>query len=276
MKKTVCFSILFLCSLSLLVYCLEPNPHTFKENECAICHQGTPGSPNSIVLESPTLACTGCHRDVLASGFMHPIDVRPDKVSVPPDFPLSPSGFIVCTTCHDVHGAFTDALGEATAFLRRPERGRAFCVSCHSQNALSGTGGHELALGEAHFQSEYIATGEGQELDETSKNCIGCHDGTYGSSVPISSGIWQHSSAYGGGGSPVGGKHPIGIDYEQARIRHGRKTDLRPISMVDPRIQFYDGRLGCGTCHDPYSHLENDLVMSNARSALCFACHAID
>ncbi|MFH1218039.1 MAG: cytochrome c3 family protein [Pseudomonadota bacterium] len=276
MKKTIIFSLLFLCFLSLLVYCLEQNPHEFKENECVICHQSAPGTPNSIVRESPTLACTGCHKDLLASGFMHPIDVKPDKVSIPPDFPLSPSGLIVCTTCHGIHGGYLNSSGETTDFLRRQERGRAFCTSCHSRSGLSGAGGHELALGEAHFQSKYITTGEGQELDETSKNCITCHDGTYGSSVSITTGVWQHSSSYGGGRSSVGGKHPIGIDYEQARLRHGRKTDLRPMSMVDPRIHFFDGRLGCGTCHDPYSHLENDLVMSDARSALCFACHAID
>ncbi|MFZ5767048.1 MAG: cytochrome c3 family protein [Thermodesulfobacteriota bacterium] len=275
MKKTVFFFLFFL-GLALLVYCLEQQPHVFRENECVICHQGKPGTPNSILHESPTLACSGCHADVLASGFMHPIDVRPEKVAVPRDFPLSPSGLIVCTTCHDVHGAYLDSQGETTAFLRRPERGRAFCASCHSQSSLSGAGGHELALAEAHFQSKYIVAGDGQELDETSKNCISCHDGAYGSSVSITSGVWRHSSKYGGGASAIGNKHPIGIDYEEARLRPGRKTDLRPMALVDPRIRFFDGRLGCGTCHDPYSHLDDDLVMSNARSALCFACHAID
>ena len=72
------------------------------------------------------------------------------------------------------------------------------------------------------------------------------------------------------------GNHPIGIDYEAARTRPGRKTDLRPMSAVDPRIKFFDGKVGCGSCHDPFIDTDNDLVMTNRGSALCFACHAVD
>ncbi|MBI5559118.1 MAG: hypothetical protein HY885_15940 [Deltaproteobacteria bacterium] len=276
MKKTLILSIVFLGALSLLVYCLEKIPHDFTEKECVLCHQGDPRTANSLIQGSPTLACGGCHGDIMTSGYMHPVDVRPDKVVIPKDFPLSPSGLIVCTTCHDVHGAYMDSFGETSNFLRRQERGRAFCAGCHSETTLSGAGGHPQALGEAHFQSKYISSGQGQELDETSKNCISCHDGTYGSSVSISSGVWQHSSNYTTGAEGLGRKHPIGIDYEEARLKNGRKTDLRPMSQVDQRLLFYDGKLGCGTCHDPYSHLENDLVMSDERSALCFACHMLD
>ena len=70
--------------------------------------------------------------------------------------------------------------------------------------------------------------------------------------------------------------HPIGIDYEEARTRAGRKTDLRPMDQVDQRILFFDGKVGCGTCHNPYGELMSHLVMENSRSRLCFACHMID
>ena len=166
------------------------------------------------------------------------------------------------------------SLGEQTYFLRRLERGRAFCEACHTENDLTGSSGHAEYLGEAHFQSKYISVGDGQEIDAMSKNCITCHDGAYGSAVTIITGIWQHSSNYTG--DRIGGKHPIGIDYEMARLRHGRKTDLRPVEDVDRRIQFFDGTVGCGSCHNPYSQYDTKLVMSNRRSALCFACHALD
>ena len=68
----------------------------------------------------------------------------------------------------------------------------------------------------------------------------------------------------------------LGIDYEMARLRGGRKTDLRPINEVDRRINFFDGQIGCGSCHNPYLQGHNQLVMSNRRSALCFACHMLD
>ncbi|MCB2183402.1 MAG: hypothetical protein KQH63_15315 [Desulfobulbaceae bacterium] len=274
MKKIFFFSLLFVAFLWLIVFCLEKNPHDFNENQCVICHQGDPSSTLSLGQSSPTLACNNCHAAILESGFMHPYDVRPDKVVIPMDMPLSPNGLIVCTTCHDVHAGNMDPLSEKTYFLRRQLRGREFCLICHSQSGLSGTMGHEFALGEAHFQSEYISSSYGQEIDETSKNCISCHDGSYASSVSISTGVWQHSSDYIGDG--MGRKHPIGIDYEQARLRYGRKTDLRPVEQVDQRIQFFEGKIGCGSCHDPYSHLDNDLVMANQHSALCFACHMLD
>ncbi len=274
MKKIFLFFLFFVGLLCFLVYCIEDNPHDFHETQCVVCHQGDPSSALSLVGSSPTLACNQCHGDILKSGFMHPYDVEPDKVDIPRDFPLSSTGLIVCTTCHDVHASNRNFQGEKTFFLRRQLLGRQFCVTCHSGGTLGGRSSHETVLGEAHFQSEYIAISEGQELDQTSKNCISCHDGSYASSVSITTGVWQHSSDYGG--NRLGAKHPIGIDYEEARLRAGRKTDLRPISMVDERLQFFDGKLGCGTCHDPYSHLDNDLVMSNRRSVLCFACHMLD
>ncbi len=49
MKKSVLLSLLFVCALSVLVYCLEPGPHDFKQSECGMCHQGDPGSVNSLL-----------------------------------------------------------------------------------------------------------------------------------------------------------------------------------------------------------------------------------
>lgn len=111
-------------------------------------------------------------------------------------------------------------------------------------------------MAEAHFQSKYISMGYGQELDPTSKNCITCHDGTYASSVSINAGTWQHSGGMGTSRLD-NSKHPIGIDYEVSRKKYGRKTDLRPINLVDKRLHLFDGKLGCGTCHNPYSSLAN-------------------
>lgn len=269
------FLIFLFFFLAIFVYCLEKNPHDFAESQCVICHQGDPSSPFSLVQSNSTLACANCHQDILESGFIHPVDLTPKTVKVPRDFPLSRAGLLTCNTCHDVHSPALTGFGTKSYFLRRMERGRAFCASCHSQSTLASQGkSHALYLGEAHFQSKYISSGIGDELDPTSKNCISCHDGSFASSVSINTGSWQHSSNYPGQG--LGRKHPIGIDYEMVRVKHNRKTDLRPITMVDQRINFYDGKLGCGSCHDPYSDHDDNLVMSNRRSALCFSCHEMD
>jgi predicted CXXCH cytochrome family protein len=69
------------------------------------------------------------------------------------------------------------------------------------------------------------------------------------------------------------GSHPIGVVYDDARGRQGAKTDLKPIAMVDRRIRFFNGKVGCGSCHNPYSTIEKRLVMSDRGSELCLACH---
>ena len=270
-KSVPLLTIALVLLLAVIVFCLEKNPHDFAESQCVLCHQGDPAAPFSLARSHPSQACAACHPDILASGFLHPVDIVPDKVRIPADFPLSHTGMITCNTCHDVHSPVITGFGDKSYFLRRHERGRAFCLSCHYSGQMVG---HAQYLGEAHFQSKYISSDTGSELDPTSKNCISCHDGTFASSVSISTGSWQHSSNYPGKG--LGRKHPIGVDYEAAMNRHDRKTDLRPISMVDKRINFYNGKLGCGSCHDPYSYHESALVMSNKRSALCFACHEMD
>ena len=68
------------------------------------------------------------------------------------------------------------------------------------------------------------------------------------------------------------GQHPIGVDYEMVRASN-RKAALKPMGLVDWRIQFFDGKVGCCSCHDPYSKIEKMLVMSDRGSNLCFACH---
>jgi len=41
----------------------------------------------------------------------------------------------------------------------------------------------------------------------------------------------------------------------------------------EQEIRLFEGRIGCGTCHDPFSKLPKQLVMSNKGSRICLACH---
>ena len=265
--------ILFLSAgIVLVVFSLENQPHAFKE--CMSCH-GTEKVTSSVSrkLRAPvTQLCTdACHRTVLTQGYMHPVNVAPRKVSVPVDLPLSLTGEIVCSTCHDIHVDYRTPYGELSHFLRRGERGKAFCRICHKKTGSPGAG-HGAYLGEAHFQSRYVVTDSSQELDGMSKNCISCHDGSFASSPTIMAGSWVHEKSLIANDR---GSHPIGIDYEACRARRGRKTDLKPIPAVDWRIHFFQGKLGCGSCHDPYSLIPKKLVMSDKHSQLCFSCHLI-
>lgn len=202
---------------------------------------------------------------------MHPVDVKPRNVVVPGDMPLSESGELTCVTCHDVHADYETPYGAPSRYLRRQEGGKAFCDICHRRSSAI-TPGHTQSLGEAHFRSHYVVTDDTEELDVMSKNCLSCHDGAFSTSVGIRAGVWTHSRELI---RHDRGSHPIGIDYEATRFNRGIKTDLRQISQVDRRIRFFNGKIGCGSCHDPYSTIPKKLVMGDENSKLCFSCHIV-
>jgi predicted CXXCH cytochrome family protein len=253
----------------LIVYAMSREPHKFSEAECLSCHlKDSSGKISKQLSSSVTELCVRCHKDIFTEGYIHPVDVIPRHVSIPADMPLSQTGQITCSTCHEIHSSYFTPYGTKSYFLRRNERGQSFCVICHAAGK-----GHEEHLGEAHFNSRYVVTDSAQEIDPMSKNCISCHDGTYSSSVTVKVGKWFHQEEL----IPYDMRsHPIGVDYERARLDRRSRTDLRPMNMVDPRIKFFDGRVGCGSCHDPYSDLGKKLVMSDKGSRLCFACHRVE
>ncbi|MFQ5586436.1 MAG: hypothetical protein ACE5GF_06415 [Thermodesulfobacteriota bacterium] len=97
---------------------------------------------------------------------------------------------------------------------------------------------------------------EGATLDPESTRCLSCHNKT----VPFD----------------TANHHPVGIVYSEA-------------APLDPAIRLFNGRIGCATCHVPYSEAYHQaltdersafpsipdpfLVIDNRRSELCLACH---
>jgi predicted CXXCH cytochrome family protein len=220
-QKALALTLLIVGLLAVIVYSVEYGPHAFRE--CSSCHgRRDPEGAAARLLSAPvTMLCGRCHETIFSDGYTHPVDIRPRGVAVPADLPLSRTGELTCVTCHDVHADYFTPYGAPSRFLRRREEGRAFCRSCHKDlNALGR--GHEASLGEAHFRSRYIAVEASQEIDPMSKNCISCHDGAFAASASIKAGTWTHERSF----LPHDrGSHPIGMDYEEARLRRGRKTD---------------------------------------------------
>ncbi len=260
--------VVFIC---FVIYSMQMEPHKFQD--CLSCHLT---DPSGKVLEHQMTApistlCERCHEKIFAEGYLHPVDIRPQNIRVPADMPLSSGGEITCSTCHDVHASYFTPYDMPSHYLRRYEAGKDFCRACHTV-AVRGKGGHAASLGESHFLSKYVVTNTSLGIDPMSKNCISCHDGSYASSATIRAGRWSHGRDF----IPYDrGSHPIGVLYEAARQREGLKTDLKPLDMVDRRIRFFDGKVGCGSCHDPYSSIEKRLVMSDRGSRLCLSCHMI-
>ncbi len=224
--------------------------HNF-EGKCSLCHLTSSGGKRIFVKEIDFL-CKDCHRDL---GLSHPSGMKP-SMPLPAQFPLDWAGRMTCATCHDVHG-------NSEALLRGQERGRVFCYACH-KGEMEGHAGsdqpaHSRSAGEAYG---FEVIDKGNLIDRLSMECLSCHDSSLASSanVRVGSGIWNHGS---------GNAHPIGVNYMKAYQKGG----LRNPWSINPSIRLFDGKIGCGTCHNLYSKEKFYLVISNRDSALCFACH---
>lgn len=110
-------------------------------------------------------------------------------------------------------------------------------------------------------------------LDPASGECVSCHE-TF--MDPAHPGFVCHAE---------GCNHAIGIDYNEAA---SRRPALTPANELDPNVKLVAGRIGCTTCHVPYSVADHEalsdkradesipdplLVLDNTGSALCLACH---
>lgn len=264
-------ALLALLALAALLFSMRTDPHDLRD--CGRCHRlfGPRASPGKALTAPVSLLCEPCHRKILTDGVLHPVDLRPRRVAVPADLPLSAEGELTCATCHDFHGTSETPWGEPSRYLRRTARGKEFCRLCH-RGAGSPSQGHAGTMSSPHGPARFLAADAAQQIDPLSAGCIACHDGSVAGSAAIMAGVWSHGRDFL---KYDAGSHPIGVDYEAARMKRGRKTDLRPLHHVDRRIRFFDGKVGCGSCHDPYSPIEKRLVMSDRESALCLACHLI-
>jgi hypothetical protein len=97
-----------------------------------------------------------------------------------------------------------------------------------------------------------------------SHRCVACHDGTIAAS-------WVPLPLPGTAGD---GEHPVEVDYERARIAR-RDAHLRPASELPASLPLVGGKVACTTCHAADSKERGHVAVTLARSAMCFACHAL-
>lgn len=254
-------------------------PHNYRLDECLQCHVSIPDEGKKVrpmlFVDNINRLCQRCHKDDIQ--LSHPVGMKP-SMRIPADMPLDERGELTCATCHNIHQKRDDILGEKTYLLRRNVIGKAFCMACHrkdedKKNVETFSLGmrkiarpsHREFLTEAHGFKKYRVIDSSSPIDSISVECLGCHDGTIGADtqVTIGAGIWQHSQQNAS-------SHPIGIDYAAAQTNN---RTLRHMSEINKAIKFFDGKIGCASCHDPYSNISTQLVMSNKWSALCLECH---
>ncbi|MCA9293468.1 MAG: hypothetical protein KDA20_06620 [Phycisphaerales bacterium] len=208
--------------------------------------------------------CDACHA-VDPEG-SHPIGVTP-SMAVPPGLPLN-SGQITCLTCHeptaDAHSAARAGNGAA---LRAGANPVTLCTACHGGSLTTAASAHALAMARAHPNRPTggptaLRSGAHRGVDAESATCMACHDGSIAADAGHMTGLFS--------GPEAPQDHPIGVT-----MRHGRSHEslLANPAGLDERIQLFNGAVGCGSCHNLYSPIEDRLVMSNHGSQLCLSCH---
>ncbi len=119
-------------------------------------------------------------------------------------------------------------------------------------------------------------------LGSASNLCLSCHDGTVapGTNVPYTNlkmtGSMNSQDLFIG---TLQGIHPFNFKLP---LNCTSSDNLLQIlcsgSTGNSAVQLVNGNVQCNTCHNPHVYdidpvAQNFLVMNNANSALCFACH---
>ncbi|MGA7288245.1 MAG: cytochrome c3 family protein [Terriglobales bacterium] len=118
-------------------------------------------------------------------------------------------------------------------------------------------------------------------LGSASNLCLSCHDGTVapGTNVPYTNlkmtGSMNSQDLFIG---TLAGIHPFNFKLPLNCTNDNLLTSLCSGSTGNPAVQLISGNVQCNSCHNPHVQgidpiAQNFLVMNNANSALCFACH---
>lgn len=236
------------------------NPHDFA-GRCEECHLVAPtAGQKGIFVYDIDYLCRRCHELSLKNS--HPSEMAP-SMKMPTGFLLDWQGRMTCGTCHDLHAENTV---QNPYLLRGNVAGREFCALCH-QRLLTAKGVHQAITGIAHVKSWTPPDREtlGRVLDAVSVECISCHEGSVGPTASFSIAGEETLSFQGRNFS-----HPIGMDYGEAASRN---RQLRAPDYLSPLVSLYEGKVGCTSCHSPFSREADMLVISNRGSALCLECH---
>lgn len=273
-KKYWIFFALLAFAASAAYTVLRNSGHDFDAGQCPECHEQTPvkGRRETLKMKGPIQAiCNRCH-EISKNAISHPVEIVPDRDMVlPADFPLSPEGKMTCSTCHDIHAGPPPGALFKWNFLRRQVVGVALCSACHADRVIvreERGAGHSQLIGKAHMEFDKTDRRKDGQIDRVSRLCLSCHDGSIGPNATVTKGMWRHSVAISR--FDPQGSHPIGVNYGKALRGRG---GLHPVSSLNPAIKLIDGKVGCGSCHDPYSKNPNRLVVSNNGSRLCLECH---
>lgn len=230
------------------------DPHRFSKRDCEMCHVDANNDPASL---KPMFnsRCVGCHAD-LEQSQPHPVDIL-TNILLPDDMPLV-NGKLGCITCHFFHPFSDKYRNRSGNLLRRPGKGALFCAECHRIDVK------EHVVFENIHRDSYRLSARNSSLDPYTLQCVECHDRhldrSFGSDAAGKrSGFNRRSN------------HPVGVSLAQISAKNPLEFN-HPYALPQ-NIRLFNGKIGCGTCHNAFSKEKSMLVIDNWRSRLCLKCH---
>lgn len=240
--------------------------HDFTKDDCYICHLLAEDGNILKTKEKFTYQCGLCHNEVISSACLHKVNIPTARNNVPVMLPLSSSGEITCNTCHDVHWPRINSQGIKTHYLRNGICATDLCLYCHDAASMK----HAGVLKTAHLRPATTTSPNSNGIDPLSMVCLSCHDGLMGQSqMPKQNNLLEAICTFPGQKID----HPVGRDYVDALRQGGVKNSLLPVEELNRQIPFFENKISCGSCHDPYSAKKKKLRVDNYRSKLCLSCH---
>ena len=198
----------------------QSNPHD-QADQCLVCHEDADGVGQPL----PVVAtCRKCHPNT----DIHPVQMPPEEVLVPPDWPLE-GGMVVCSTCH-AEPSCDDSRGRQIPYYRGSYKGnaRGFCFLCHDRKKYQRVEPH-------HPEGE--------------QTCVACHvsippEGAEPSSSFLRAAPMEVCSECHGQGVHVG-----------ARTHMGQQLDDEVCEQLPANLPLAsERRVACWTCHDVHQH----------------------
>ncbi len=191
--------------------------------------------------------------------------------------------------------AMADIEGTAHDFSSTSWAGGEICKPCHTPHFANTDIGylwaHEMSTQTyTLFDGSTSSPGGVDELDQYSRMCLSCHDGTVALNAFRNGGgapIYIDESARVGAGGDLSDDHPIGIDAEYPINGSSQlhAPTLTPSGYYGfggtgfPTIPLFpfNGQqvVSCSSCHNPHAKagIDHLLRKSNAGSDLCLTCH---
>ncbi|MFQ5479127.1 MAG: cytochrome c3 family protein [Candidatus Binatia bacterium] len=176
------------------------------------------------------------------------------------------------------HNLSASGSGEVKAFGEQE-----VCVFCHAPHntAPSTPLWNRIlpALVYEPYASSTMVSEPGQPTS-ASKLCLSCHDGTIGlgtvlnrdNPIAMSGTLSERAQLT----TDLSDDHPVSFYYDSVLAAENSEL-VDPALLGDGVGLDSDGQMQCTSCHDPHADTYGKfLVMDNAFSALCVACHDKD